>query len=206
MSESQINLTEGSGKSLHTWARTIGGTAKEDQFLMAAEPTMATYTVIAPALSVASAGKHLLQVMGDGTNYIRLRRIEVQQVANAGTVAQATFQLKLLTTAGTGGTAVNARPHDEGDTDPYAGDTRYSVGTAGTEGTLLWQHRMNMSYSGNAAGGYADNSWEWNAPSGNVKPYIAGPGTADGFVLVNSTAIGTATVDVLFTFTISAYL
>lgn len=201
MTESQIALTEGSGKNLHTWQRTIGGTAREDDFYIEGAPTFTTYTAIAPACSVGSASGHLLQVMGDGTHYVRLERLEFRQVGTAGVDSLATYQLRLVTTAGSGGTAINARPHDESDTDPYAGDVRYVPTTKGTEGSLLWQTRMPLA---DALPDYRPVVWD--RPAGNVKQYIAGPGTADGFVLVNSTGIGTATVDIIATFTVSEYL
>lgn len=198
MTESQIALTEGSGKNLRTWQRTIGGTAREEQFFQYGEPTATTYTVIASALSVGSAGGHLLQIMGDGTNYIRIERMEFRQGGFAGADSLALVQLKRLTTAGSGGTALNARAHDEADTDPYAGDVRSSPTTKGTEGSTLWRSRFKLT----------DTIPEYepavySRPLGNVKPYIAGPGTADGFVWVNETAIGTATMDLVVTFTVT---
>lgn len=201
MSESQIALTEGSGKNLRTWQRTIGGTAREEQFMLSGEPTTATYTIVASALSVGSAGGHLLQVMGDGTNYIRIERMEFRQNGFAGADSMALVQLKRLTTAGSGGTAVNARAHDEGDTDPYAGDVRHSPTTKGSEGATLWRTRFRLA---DAIPDY--DPVVYTRPLGNVKPYIGGPGTADGFVLVNETAIGTATMDVVLTFTVTEHL
>ena len=75
MGESYVNVTEGSGKKLHSWQRTIGANNVEGQVVLAGVPHFASY-VSAVQSSTATANSHLVQIMA-GASLIKLRGGEV---------------------------------------------------------------------------------------------------------------------------------
>lgn len=137
MAESIVQINEGAGKKLHTFQRTIGANAVEDEIILHGEPYLATYAVVpSTAMSMATANDHLVQIMAGASLNVMIRRIRIYQVAAATTAAIASFQLFRLTTAGTGGTAVTPAPLDS--SDAASGATAMTLPTAkGTEGTLV---------------------------------------------------------------------
>ena len=165
----------------------------------------ATYTLLASSIATTTSASHILQVMGDGTNYGRLHRLKVQQVTLAGAEALAQLQIVRLETAGTGGSAVSARPFDLADTDPYGGGGMTLPSSKGTEGDVLLQERMLLIDSAidDVGGPYA--RWEWYA-NDFAKPIVFGNGTADGLALKIVTGIATSTVDVTLEFSVTATL
>jgi hypothetical protein len=63
MSESIVQVTEGTGKKLHTNQRTIGANNVEDEYVIPGEYPLATYFVQANAVSIATAAAHVIQIM-----------------------------------------------------------------------------------------------------------------------------------------------
>src|SRR5690348_13016293 len=116
MAETFVNVTEGSGKKLHAWDRTVGANTVLDEFMLSGEYPLASYFVYADAVSIAAANDHLLCINAGASLNVRVRRLYIEQAANA--TAAGFFNAKLLrttTAAPTGGTAVTPAPFYTGD-------------------------------------------------------------------------------------------
>lgn len=136
MAENFVNVTEGSGKKLHTWNRTIGANDVHDEAVYLGEQPLAEYRVQGGGTSLGTAASHNLQVMAGASLHVYVRRIRVYQSVLVTTAALAVFDLIRLTTAGTGGTSVTPRPLDTGDA--ASGATGMTLPTAkGTEGVVI---------------------------------------------------------------------
>lgn len=193
MAESLVNVTEGSGKKLHTWSRTIGANTVEDEVMLNGEPYLATYTITPAAVSVATATDHILQIMAGASLNVYLRRLRIWQLAAATTGAITEIQLLRVTTAGTGGTAVTPAALDG--SDAAAGAAGMTIPTVkGTEGSRIgrWTHWYVQTIG--AAGGnplLVDMNWDIGLRS---KPPRIAAGTSNGLVVKNITATAAATV------------
>lgn len=202
MAESTLGWTDGAGKNIHTWQRSVDATNKEDQVFLPGEQHLATYVANAAGVSTATSASHLIFIQGDGTNYTRISRITVRQAALAGAAATAQLSVIRTSTAGSGGGAVSARPFDAGDTDPYAGTIQTLPSSKGTEGVTLLIGRLGLVA---AAPVDARNVWSWErGPWG--KPIIIGTATTNGVCLKITTGIATSTVDITVEFTLTSYL
>jgi len=187
-------------KYLHTHQRTISATAREDQYVQQGESAYPTYSAVASNISIATANDHILQVMADGTNYTRLKRIRISPTDDVPAAAAiGTFRLYRLTTAGSGGSAVTAQPYDTADT--YGGAAMTLPSSKGTEGTMLAQFRLAFPST------IADMAQQvvWEELPG-MKPIVCGTASSAGLVLKNMTAIASCTVDVTFEFITTSYL
>jgi hypothetical protein len=151
MAESLVQVTEGSGKKLHTWQRVIGANSVEDEFVIPGEYPLASYVGQNAGSSIATANDHVQLMAGAALN-VRIRRIRVEQAALATTAVLAAFGVYRLSTAGTGGTAVTPRPLDSADA--ACGATMASIpGVKGTEGVELFRRRMILTQTVATAGG-----------------------------------------------------
>jgi hypothetical protein len=186
-------------KYLHSWSRSIGGTTKEDQTVIEGEPYLAAYIAQASTISTGTSADHLIALQADGTNYTRIKRIYVSQVVAAGSATLAQLQVIRTTTAGTGGTAVTARPLDAGDA-AYGGDIRTLPTAKGTEGVTLLVQRLYLTNSVTVP-----NTWTWE-PAAGEKPIIIGTASTDGICLKIVTGIASGTVDIRVEFVVSSYL
>lgn len=190
MGESIVQVTEGSGKKLHTWQRTIGANNVEDEYVIQGEQALATYSVVAAGVATATAASHLMQVMAGASLNVRIRRIRVSQNAAAGSVSVFPLQIVRVTTAGTGGTAVTPGKFDNGDA--AAGATGMTLPTAkGTEGTILWDESIWL-----ATGAIPTRQIFEVIHLPASKPFIIPAGTTNGIVLKNTTGIATSTLDI----------
>jgi hypothetical protein len=195
MAESIVQVTEGSGKKLHTNSYTVGANTVEDEYVVPGEVPLATYTVYATAISGATAAAHVMQLMAGASLKVRIRRITVQQLAVVA--AGNRIEIVRLTTAGTGGGAVTARPYDT--TDAAAGAAGMTLPTVkGTEGVFLGSIMPNMM---TAVG--TTNRWEWTQRP-NAKPIIIPTGTTNGIALKVS-GLAASTYDVEIEFVETAY-
>lgn len=200
MTVSAIAVTEGVGKNLHSDARTISAVVREDQYVQQGEPAYPTYSVALTTLSVATTADHIVQLMGDGTNYCRLKEVKISQAALSAAASTVLIRLYRLSTAGTGGTAVTARPADEGD-GAYAGGIMTLPTVKGTEGVLLWQWRLPLVAAQPMTG-----MVEWHARP-DTKPFIWGTADTNGLAFKVITGIATTpTVDFACVFTVTSYL
>jgi hypothetical protein len=190
MAESIVQVTEGSGKKLHTNSYTVGANTVEDEFVVLGPYPYATYTVYATAVSGATAASHTMQLMAGGTNKVRVQRITVQQLAVVAAANR--FEIVRLTTAGTGGTAITARPYDT--SDAAAGAAGMTLpGAKGTEGVFLGSLMPNMM---TAVG--TTNRWEWTAGVAS-KPITIPAGTTNGIALkVSGLAASTYDIEIMF--------
>jgi hypothetical protein len=187
-------------KYIHTNARTISATSREDQFVLLGEPAYPTYTIALSGISVATSAAHVLQVMGDGTNYTRLLRIKVVP-GYATSAAASSISIVRLSTAGTGGTSRTPSPHDTADT--YAGGAMTLPSSKGTEAaTLLDFSSLWFPASATGAQQFAQ---EWLAPP-RGKPIILGTATSSGIALKVGTGLSGGTIGFEVTFSTSSYL
>lgn len=201
MSDSALGIATGTDAYLHSQQRTVGGTAVEEQVVRPSFPTDATYSVLADDISTASPNSHLLQVMADGTNYCRLLRLTIVPTDDApASDALFKFQVLRLTTAGTGGAAINDAPYDDGDS--YGGDMRSLPTAAGTEGQLLLKGYMSMD---SAPAGRDNVAWVWE-PSKWGKPITFGPDATDGIVVKVENAVASAAVLLIAEIAVTTYL
>lgn len=201
MGESLVQVTEGSGKKLHTWQRTIGANSVEDEYVLLGENALASYILptsfgLPGGISTATANSHLVQIMAGASLKVRIRRIEVHQAVMATTAALMHLQVLRLTTAGTGGTVLGFAVLDP--SDAAAGATAMTLPTVkGTEGTgVLSAHAYMMQTLGASA--QLNNPiavFDFDRP--RSKPLIIGAGTTNGIALKNVTAVAAATVTVV---------
>jgi len=192
VAESFINQTEGSGKKSHTWDRTIGANLIQDEFVLPGEFPYATYSVVAAAVSGATAASHIIQIMAGATLPVRVRRIELTYVGAAAAVATYSMQVFRLTTAGTGGTAITPRPYDSADA--ASGATAMTLPTAkGTEGVQLGQKSLWVMTA--AIPPNSKNDFVWEQKPGE-KAIIIPAGTANGIAIKNPTGVAAVTYDV----------
>lgn len=204
MAESTLAVTPGSGQLLRTNSRTVGGTAVHEQGVIIAEGNAATYTALVKDIAVSTAAAHLLMVQGDGTNYVRLRRIKINQSTLAGAAgATAYFGVYRVTTGGTGGTTISARPFDTADTNPYGGTVASAPTAKGTESDQLLHMRVGLTGALPITNIYQT---EWVARDDNTKSIVFGSATTAGIVIKNETAVGTAKVDIEVEFVVTSYL
>ena len=191
--ESLVQVTEGSGKKLHTYQRTIGGNAVEDEAVIPGEYPIASYIAEFENVSTAVANTHILQIMASASLKVRIRRIRIQQETSATTASITRWTIVRLTTAGTGGTAVTPRPFDSGDA--AAGGSAMTVPTAkGTEGVTLLPVVLVFRQAILATASQIEgNGWEWTQHPG-TPPLVIPTGTANGIAIRTGSAIAAATV------------
>jgi hypothetical protein len=188
MPEGIVQVTEGSGKKLHTWQRTIGANSVEDEFILHGEYPYPTYGVQAEGISIATTNDHVLQLMAGSSLNVRIRRIYIEQSANATAAGTASMQILRLTTAGTGGGALTPAKFNTGDA--AAGATAMTLPTAkGTESTVL--RRFAMAVRSAATSGSEDyHEWE-QLP--NAGPIVIPAGTTNGIAVKILNGIATTT-------------
>lgn len=179
MAESTINFTEGSGKKLHTFQRTIGANNVEDQTTIQGEHYLATYSVVFDVGGVAN--DHIIQIMAGGTLNVRIKSIDIEQSGNLTTASLLKFSLFRLTTAGTGGTAVTPAKYDNGDA--ASGATAMTLPTVkGTEGAELAKFAIVARQAILATASQTDDRWHWEQKPG-LKPIVIAAGTTNGICI-----------------------
>lgn len=205
MAESLVNVTEGAGKKLHTWQTTIGANNVEDEFVLPAEYPYPSYTAYYHNVSIATANDHLAQLMAGATLNVRIRRIRIEQNANATAAARADFQLLRLTTAGTGGTAVTPSKLDTADA--AAGAAGIIIpGVKGTESTVIRDEVLIMRQAIATTQTQPEETIEWTwFPSTAIKSLKIPAGAANGIAIKNIVAIAGATVDITIEFVEQAF-
>jgi len=110
---SYLTVDEGVDKNIASYQRSVDAATVETYKYVEDEPFMATYTVVGQtALGISTANSHIFQIMAGGTLRVGLKRLVLEQVANATTTARIQLQAWALTTAGTGGTALTPRALD----------------------------------------------------------------------------------------------
>ena len=196
--ESFVNVTEGSGKKLHTWQRTIGANNVEDEYVLNGEPASASYALSslnAAVASTATLNSHLLQIMAGSTLKVRIRRVEIHQTGLATTAAFSLFVIGRLTTAGTGGTALTGLQLDT--TDSNLSATAMVLPTVkGTQGGGFFQSSGYLAQTAGASSAFAQPIVVWDFDHLRSKPLIIPAGTSNGIFVQNGTAVAGASVSV----------
>src|SRR5262245_20541304 len=115
MAEAFVNVTEGSGKKLHAWDRTIGANTVLDELVIQGEHYLASYTATFHNISTATSADHILAIWAGGSLNVRIRHIYLKQwnLAGAATIGQ--FTLQRTNTTPSGGTAVTLAKFDTAD-------------------------------------------------------------------------------------------
>ena len=193
MAEGFVNVTEGSGKKLHTFNLTIGANSVEDEIVRLAPGYLASYTASYSGAPTATANSWLCQLQAGASLNVYVTRIRIiQRIAPGATTIQ-TFETRRSTVAGTAGTAVTARPDDS--TDAASGATGILLPTAGTEGVLLWSETKSLK----VAPFDPTPLLEWT-PAAYGKPFRIPAGTANGIFVKNIAAIAAAQMDIMIDF------
>lgn len=144
MPQSSLGYTDGAGRLLDSYQRSISSNTVEEQVVVVAPPYVPTYVVpVTTEISTATANSHLIQVMGSAANRLELVRLQVFQSTGATSSTLALLSLLRLTTAGTGGTAFTPNPINPVDAATTA--TAMTLPSAkGSEGVALWSGSMLM--------------------------------------------------------------
>jgi hypothetical protein len=199
--ESNIGVAEGTPtKQIHTVQRSVSAVNVEDQLVVPGEPWKTTYTIIASAISTATAASHLLQIMAGGTLYTRIEKVRIKQVANAGGVAMLALQAFRLTSAGTGGGVVTARPHDSADA-AFSGAAMTLPTVKGAEGVQLDLYDFPLR----AAIAANEQEHVWTLPE-DAKPWIIPAGVANGICFKAAAGVATSTISIVVTLSETSYL
>lgn len=196
MAESIVQVTEGTGKKLHTNSRVIGANTVEDEVVLLGENYLSTYvangTSVA-SVSLATANSHVVQIMAGATFKVRIRRIEVYQIAVATAAAIVPFGLFRLTTAGTGGTVNGVTVLDP--SDGAAGATCMTLpAVKGTEGATLWSGSAYVMQTVAASAQLNEPILVIDFDRPRSKPVIIAAGVANGVALKVQAAVAAATV------------
>lgn len=192
MAESLVNVTEGSGKKLHTFQRTIGANNVEDEVVILGNPYLAAYAASSSTLSAATAADHVMQIMAGASLNVYVTRIRVYQTVVATAAAMTNWMVLRLTTAGTGGTVNIISPLDG--TDAVAGAAPMSLPTVkGTEGARLWNGYVGLIQT-IPTGGVAPLILDLDFDRLKVKPIRIPAGTANGICLKHVTGAAGAQV------------
>lgn len=179
MAESIVQVTSAGTTKLHTFQRTIGANAVEDEVVIQGEHYLPTYTVVFDVGGVAN--DHVIQIMAGASLNVRIKSINIQQSGNLTTASLLKFSVFRLTTAGTGGTVVTPQKYDSAD--GAAGATAMTLPTVkGTEGAELQKFAMVGRQAILATSAQQDDRWTWVVPVG-AKPMIIPAGAANGLCI-----------------------
>lgn len=196
MAESIVQVTEGSGKKLHTFQRTIGANNVEDEVVLQGENYLASYTVsLLSNISTATANSHLLQIMAGASLKVRVRRIEIYQSVAVTAAVLLGIGVYRLTTAGTGGTVYGVQPLDPADA--ASGATAQSLPTVkGTEGALMHLGSVYLMQTIAASNVLNEPIYTLDFDRPRSKPLIIAAGAANGIAIKNTAAAAGASLNI----------
>lgn len=199
MAESLVNVTEGSGKKLHTFSRSIGVNIVEDEIVALGDQYLATFTLTSQATSIATINDHVLQLMAGASLNVYVRRLYITQVALATTAGVIGIQLLRLSTAGTGGTTRTPVAMDASDSIGCTGMTLPS--SKGTEVSgELWRGYCQTVQTLPASGpAKSVEMFGIDFDALRLKPIRIPAGTTNGLAVKILTAAAGATVNVVIT-------
>lgn len=192
--ESFIQVTEGSGKKLHTFQRSIGGQFLEDEVVILGEPYLPTYSAVAAGADASAAGNQLLVLNAGASTKLRIRAIELGlRAATAAGIVE--LVVRRATSAPSGGTVVTPGPFDPAD--PAAAATAMqSPTTLATTSTVLLRPTL---YTAATAPQAIGGRWRWEAGDRH-KPIIVPAGTANGIMVAVVTGVAGGSVNVWIEF------
>jgi hypothetical protein len=196
MAESLVQVTEGVGKKLHTNSRTIGANTVEDEVMLLGENYLASYIAVssAAAISTATAASHLFTINAGASLKVRIRRIELYQVAAVTTAAfMDTRLIRTTTAAPTGGTVQTTNVLEPGDA--ASGATVMSLPTVkATEGNTIHIASVYMMQTIGASTPLLQPIMVWDFDRPRSKPLIISAGTTNGLCIKNVNAIAAGTL------------
>jgi len=196
MAESLVQVTEGSGKKLHTNSRVIGANTVEDEVMLLGENYLASYisNSAAGASSTATGASHLYTINAGASLKVRIRRIEMYQIGPATTaVLMDTRLLRTTTAAPTGGTVQAVNVLEPGDA--ASGCTAMSLPTVkATEGATICMAAVYMMQTIAASAQQNEPILVWDFDRPRSKPLIIAAGTTNGICIKNVTAVAAGTV------------
>lgn len=195
MPEGFFNATEGSGKKLHTWQRTIGANDVHDEYVLMGEQPLATYAANSPTVSIATANDHPMQLMASASVNLYVRRIMVYLAGLATTAVNAEFRIFRLTTAGTGGTSTASVAFDT--TAGAAGGAAMTLPTAkGTEGSRMWIGDAQLTQTVSATPGKDALLFDLLFDGEHLPALRVPAGASNGIAFKNVTAVAGASIAV----------
>jgi hypothetical protein len=190
-----ISVDEGADRKVHGVQRTDGADTVVQYLYVTAEPEVNTYSgavAAAGTVSLATANDHLFQIMAGASLRVGIRRIRVWQYANASSTSILRYQLRRLTTAGTGGTSMVITAHDPAD--PAAGATMMTLPSVkGTEGGYFVQGNCSvLSTASSQPGPIIDLDFTRE----RTKAMWIAAGTSNGICLKSLDAVASATAHI----------
>lgn len=201
MPDSLVAMSEGAGKNLHTFQRVIGLNTVEDQVVLAGHPYEAAYFIDPGALaSTATANSHLIQIMAGAALNVYIHRIVGYMAVVPAATTAIEFQLKRLSTAGTGGTAGVVATIDAGDA--AAGATSMVLPTVkGSEGVTL-NDVIGVLPAAFPTSGVPPIVFDFDyRGQHHLKVPRIAPGVANGLCVKNLTGLATSTLLIVATIT-----
>lgn len=190
MSESYVQVTEGSGKKLHSNTRSINGETVHDEIVVLGEPYLPTYVLSTGGFSTATAGQHLLQIMAGASRNLRIRRIYIEQDELSTVVSRTRILVRRLTSAGSGGSTFTPNPLDTADGAASASGM-IAPSAAGAVGALLMSMVVPLGNTWPLLVG--PRIWEFSPPG---KPIVIPMGATNGIVFVNEVGVANATLNI----------
>lgn len=201
MAESIVQVTEGVGKKLHTWDRTIGANTVQDEVVVQGESYLPTYFAQFTTVASATSADHIAQIMAGASLNVRIKRIDIEQVGLAGAVGSAAWDIIRITSAGTGGTAVTPQKADNGDA--ASGATAIQLpGVKGTEAAVALFRKRTAMVAAQPTGTFTN----LYLASTDRKPLVIPAGTTNGIVIKAVVGVATVTWDVTIEFTETSFL
>lgn len=179
MAEGFVNVTEGSGKKLHTWNRTIGGNDVHDEFTLPGEHVYASYTACFHNISAATNNSHILAIWCGSSLNIRIRRIWMRQHNVASAAGGTPVEIwRTSSVTPSGGTAVTLGKMDNADA--TANGSAMTLPT--TKGTESGVPLLIFPVEALAARPFSYDMVNWEQrPS--MKPILIAAGTTNGFAI-----------------------
>jgi hypothetical protein len=187
-------ITEGTGKKMAASTYTENSQVVLDQKVILGEPYEATYMATAAGVSLTTANAHLMEIMAGASLNVRIRRVEVGQIALATVAAAQLFQLVRLTSAGTGGGLTVATPFDTADA--ASGATAMTLPSVkGAEGGSFAFGTIFIVQTVGVSGSTTQPALVWDFDQLRSKPIILAAGTTNGIAIRTPNA-GTAPASV----------
>lgn len=192
--ENFVNVTEGSGKKLHTRNRTIGANDVHAEAGFQAEHDYASY-MVAILTGAPAANDHLISIQAGASLHLRIRSIYVKQAGNAAAASAQVIELRrIATVAHLTGTAVTPSPLD--DADAASGFTARSIpGTKGTEGVLIGSRSLAIRQALLTTAAQADPELYWDFDRLREKSLTVTAGSNNG-IAVKITGATSATFNI----------
>ena len=183
-------------KKIHYWDRTIGANTVLDEFTLPGEYPLASYSIVTSNVAISTANAHCLQIMAGSSLNVRIRSIHIEQAANTTGVSVQNIEIRRLTTAGTGGTAIT--PEKFNTADAASGATAMTLPTVkGTETGVLVSTVLICRQALLATATQPDDDFVWRQ-NPNGAPIVIPAGTANGIAIkvLNGVTSATAAINV----------